>query len=119
MTEYLARINKKNTIMLMHGEKFSIIPITTHINLSDVNKYLTTNFLRKFLNKILKEIQIDKYYLNFKSIRFLCYNPHCGEEGTLGSEDKNILNRMYLFKINYYLYFANNIEHWITNEKNY
>jgi 4-hydroxy-L-threonine phosphate dehydrogenase PdxA len=36
MTEYLAKINKRNTIMLMHGEKFSVIPLTTHINLKDV-----------------------------------------------------------------------------------
>ena len=38
MTEYLAKINKKETKMLMYGEKFSIIPITTHINLKDVSK---------------------------------------------------------------------------------
>ena len=26
MTEYLGKLNKKKTIMLMHGDKFSIIP---------------------------------------------------------------------------------------------
>ena len=36
MTEYLAKINKKNTFMLMYGEKFSVVPITTHINLNKV-----------------------------------------------------------------------------------
>ena len=40
MTEYLAKINKKRTIMLMYGEKFSVIPLTTHINLNDVKKFL-------------------------------------------------------------------------------
>ena len=33
MTEYLAKLNKKNTTMLMYGEKFSVIPLTTLINL--------------------------------------------------------------------------------------
>ena len=40
MTEYLGKLNKKSTIMLMHGDKFSIIPITTHINLKNVHKYI-------------------------------------------------------------------------------
>ena len=39
MTEYLAKINNKNTFMLMYGERFSIIPITTHINLNDVKNF--------------------------------------------------------------------------------
>ena len=30
MTEYLGELNKKKTIMLMHGNKFSIVPLTTH-----------------------------------------------------------------------------------------
>ena len=32
------------------------------------------------------------YNLKFKSIRFLCYNPHCSENATIGSEDKIISN---------------------------
>ena len=34
MTEFLGELNNKKTIMLMHGDKFSIIPFTTHINLN-------------------------------------------------------------------------------------
>ena len=31
-------------------------------------------------------IQIKKKFinLNFKSIKFLCYNPHCSENNTIG-----------------------------------
>ena len=32
MTEYLAKINKQKTIMLLYGDNFSVIPFTTHIN---------------------------------------------------------------------------------------
>ena len=45
MTEYLAKINNKNTFMIMTGEKFSIIPLTTHINLKDVNKFNNKTYL--------------------------------------------------------------------------
>ena len=40
MTEYLGFLNKKATAMLMYGDKFSIIPITTHINLKKVHRYI-------------------------------------------------------------------------------
>ena len=90
MTEYLAKINKRNTIMLMHGENFSVIPLTTHINLKDVKKYLNKKNLNLKLTLINKQIKRKIYELNFKSIKFLCYNPHCSEENTIGNEDRKI-----------------------------
>ena len=90
MTEYLSEINKKDTKMLMHGEKFSIIPLTTHINIKSVNKFINEKNLKKSINIIRKNINKKIYNFNFKEIRFLCYNPHCSENETLGIEDKII-----------------------------
>ena len=98
MTEYLAKINNKNTFMLMYGEKFSVIPATTHINLSDVKKFLNKKNLDRFLNEIIIQISKKIYNLNFKSIKFLCYNPHCGESNTIGLEDKIIAKSISKFK---------------------
>ena len=98
MTEYLAKINKKNTIMLMHGEKFSVIPLTTHINLKDVRKHLNKKYLNSKLTLINKQIQRRIYELNFKSIKFLCYNPHCSEQNTIGNEDRKITEIIKKFK---------------------
>ena len=98
MTEYLAKINKKNTFMLMYGENFSVIPLTTHINLNDVKKFLNKKFLDKLLKEIINQTQKKLYKLNFESIRFLCYNPHCGESNTIGIEDKVIANSISKFK---------------------
>jgi 4-hydroxythreonine-4-phosphate dehydrogenase len=98
MTEYLAKINKRNTIMLMHGEKFSVIPLTTHINLKDVRKYLNKKFLNLKLVLINKQIRRRIYELNFKSIKFLCYNPHCSEQNTIGNEDRKITEIIKKFK---------------------
>ena len=98
MTEYLAKINKKNTFMLMYGEKFSVIPITTHINLNEVKKFLNKKNLDKLLDQINIQIQKKIYKLNFRSIRFLCYNPHCGESDTIGLEDKIIAKSISKFK---------------------
>ena len=98
MTEYLAKINDKNTFMIMVGEKFSIIPLTTHINLKDVNKFINKQFIHFYLDKILKELKRKIYNLKFKSIKFLCFNPHCSENSTIGKEDKIIANLISNFK---------------------
>jgi len=98
MTEYLAKINNKNTFMLMYGERFSVIPITTHINLNEVKKFLNEKNLNKSLNEIIIQTSKKFYKLNFKSIRFLCYNPHCSEGNTIGFEDKIIANSISKFK---------------------
>ena len=87
MTEYLGSLNRSPTLMLMYGENFSIIPMTTHINLKNISKYFNSKFVNNFLKNLLNNIKKPIYSLNFKNIKFLCYNPHCGEEGTLGNED--------------------------------
>jgi len=92
LTEELGRLNNKKTIMMMHGEEFSVIPLTTHINPKYIYKSLQKSVLKKLINNLLKLIDKKEYCLNFKAIHFLCYNPHCGEQGTLGSEDKIISN---------------------------
>ena len=92
MTEFLGELNNKKTIMLMHGDKFSIIPFTTHINLKNVTKYIKKNLVYNFIDNLLKQIKIKKYNLQFDKIKFLCVNPHCSENKTLGIEDNIISN---------------------------
>ena len=90
VTEYLGKINKSKTIMLMLGENFSVIPITTHINPKYIYKYISLKFLKEMNSLIFKLIKKSLYQLSFKNINYLCYNPHCGENGTLGLEDIKI-----------------------------
>ena len=98
MTEYLSKINKKKTIMLMYGEKFSVIPLTTHINLNDVKKSLNKKNLDQLLKEIIFQTQRKIYNLKIKKIKFLCYNPHCSESDTIGLEDKIITKSISNFK---------------------
>ncbi len=98
LTEYLGEINKKKTLMLMHGEKFSIIPFTTHINPKDISKNLKNESLNNFIKNIQKIIIVKKYNLHFNHIKFLCYNPHCGENNTIGNEDIKIKKLLSKYK---------------------
>lgn len=87
MTEYLGSINKKKTFMLMYGDLFSIIPLTTHINLKEVHKFIKLNKLKSLINNIFENLNKPNSRLKFKNINFICYNPHCSEDKTLGNED--------------------------------
>jgi len=98
MTEYLAKINNKDTNMLMHGEKFSIIPLTTHINLNDVSKFIEKKFIKSSIQKILFQLNRSIYNLKFNNIKFLCYNPHCGEDNTIGGQDRLIYQSISSFR---------------------
>ena len=98
MTEYLAEINKQKTIMLLYGDNFSVIPLTTHINPKNVHFYIRIKKLKFILSFLLKLIKEKKYGLKFNLIKFLCYNPHCGENKTIGNEDEIIKRSLSLFK---------------------
>lgn len=98
MTEYLGLLNKKKTIMLMYGEKFSVIPFTTHLNPKQIHRYIKKNLLVPFLKNLYEQLNKKEYGLNFKNVKFLCYNPHCGEEKMLGIEDNVIKKIISKFK---------------------
>ena len=90
ITEYLGELNDSKTIMLMRGENFSVTPLTTHINLKNVYKIIDQKKIKEIISKLLTLLKSKKYKLKFKTIIFLCYNPHCGENSTLGNQDKLI-----------------------------
>ena len=90
MTEHFGKLNHCKTLMLMVGDKFSIIPITTHISPKNIHRAINKRNFITFLKFFLSCTKNKFYNLSYNQISFLCYNPHCGEEGLLGNEDKNI-----------------------------
>lgn len=85
VTEFLSQINQTKTYMLMKGEKFSIIPLTTHVRF----KNILNEFNAKSFSKALEDILfiITKKKFNYNEIIILGINPHAGENGTLGNEE--------------------------------
>ena len=76
ITEYLAyRTNSKNFDMLIHNEKLSVCPLTTHLPLKKVPKYINKKMIKqkiKLLNMFYKK------YLNRKPVIAVTgLNPHC------------------------------------------
>jgi 4-hydroxythreonine-4-phosphate dehydrogenase len=76
--------------MLIYNENFSVLPLTTHIPLKNVHKEILFNKIAKackninyFYSKILKRKKIK--------IGILGLNPHNGENGYIGTEEKKII----------------------------
>ena len=92
ITEYIAdKTNNKNREnMLLFNENFSVLPLTTHIPLKKVYKEITY----KKIEKACKNIS-DFYCRTIKRKKFkigiLGLNPHNGENGYIGTEEKKII----------------------------
>ena len=92
ITEYVAdktnNRNKEN--MLLFNENFSVLPLTTHIPLKKVYKEISYKKIEKACKNInnfyLKTIKRKKF-----KIGILGLNPHNGENGYIGNEEKKII----------------------------
>ncbi len=95
-TEVLAKsCGVKNVGMLftakspITGWRFNTLLATTHIPLCEVPKQLTTELIHSKLD-LFKDF--CNTYIDNPTLRVAGLNPHAGEEGILGSEEKNWLN---------------------------
>ena len=92
ITEYIAdKTNNKNKEnMLLFNDTFSVLPLTTHIPLKEVYKEISYKKIEKACKNInnfyLKTIKRKKF-----KIGILGLNPHNGENGYIGNEEKRII----------------------------
>lgn len=89
-TEYLAEAtNTKKTVMMLSNDTVSVCLATTHIPLKAVAEAITEANLRETLT-----IMHD-YWLQFNTkpahISVLGLNPHAGEDGHIGTEEKDFI----------------------------
>ena len=92
ITEYIAHKtnNRNKENMLLFNENFSVLPLTTHIPLKKVYKEISYKKIEKACKNInnfyLKTIKRKKF-----KIGILGLNPHNGENGYIGNEEKKII----------------------------
>ena len=90
-TEELAKIsNTERVVMMIANEKIKIALATTHVPLTEVSSHISKSLLYEvisILNNSLKE------YLGKDNpvIKVLGLNPHAGDGGFIGNEEKNII----------------------------
>ena len=89
-TEYIANKTGGTPIMMLHSKKLRIALLTTHIPLSSVPKSITKKKIESYI-KIISEDLSSRFGINDPKIKLCGLNPHAGEDGYIGKEEKNII----------------------------
>ncbi|HWZ22140.1 MAG TPA: 4-hydroxythreonine-4-phosphate dehydrogenase PdxA [Cytophagaceae bacterium] len=90
-TEYLTeKANASDSLMLLVCEELRIGVVTGHIPLSQVPSKLTKEKILTKTNILYKSLKND-FGISKPKIALLGLNPHAGEDGLLGTEDKEII----------------------------
>ncbi len=90
-TEMLSNLfNNKDGLMMLVCKNLRVGLVTTHLPLSNVSKNLSKE---KIVNKIsvLHSSLKKDFLIRNPRIAVLGFNPHAGENGTLGTEENNIM----------------------------
>lgn len=90
-TEYLANLsNIDEALMMMVADDLRVGLVTTHLPLKEVSAVITKERLIKKIKMMHSSLQRDFGIVKPK-IAVLGLNPHAGEAGLLGLEEKNII----------------------------
>lgn len=90
-TEYLkSRFAVDDTLMFMISENMKIGVVTGHIPLSKVAETITTELILKKI-RLMNQSLITDFAIRKPAIAVLGLNPHAGDEGLLGGEEKEVI----------------------------
>ena len=90
-TEYLAsKLNGEALMLLCSDDGLRVAVATGHIPLKDVASKITTDVVSKKIMQ-LHESLIKDFGIRKPKIAVLGLNPHAGDNGTIGKEDKDII----------------------------
>ena len=91
-TEFLASFSKKNIypVMMLVGKDLKTIPLTIHVPLSKVSNLITEELIIRTVRTTAK--YLTRYFgIKKPKIILTGLNPHSGENGEIGSEEKDIV----------------------------
>lgn len=95
-TEYLAHLASQRTgkpvmpVMMLAGPDLRTIPVTIHIPLSQVPQALTTELIISTARITAADLR-DRFGLEKPRLAISGLNPHAGEGGSMGTEDRDIV----------------------------
>jgi 4-hydroxythreonine-4-phosphate dehydrogenase len=95
-TEYLAALAAdpgappRRAVMLLWSEALAIVPVTIHIPLRDVPATLTADLIVDTA-RIVAADYASRFGIARPRLALAGLNPHAGEAGTIGTEDRDIV----------------------------
>ncbi len=91
-TSYLAEIadSPVDPVMMLVGASMRVVPVTVHIPLREVPERLSVEGI-VHAGKLTDESLRDSFGIESPRLRVAALNPHAGEGGLLGSEEREII----------------------------
>ncbi|MFT3730832.1 MAG: 4-hydroxythreonine-4-phosphate dehydrogenase PdxA [Hyphomicrobium sp.] len=96
-TEYLGALAQKfwpsaaaEPVMMIAAPMLRVVPVTIHVPLKDVPALLTTDKIVKCARIVDAALKRD-FGIAAPRLAFAGLNPHAGEDGALGSEDRSVI----------------------------
>ncbi len=92
-TEFVSErcgIARENAVMMLAGPSLRVIPMTTHVPLKDVPQQLTQELIIA-RGKAAAKAMTRNFGIDNPRIAVAGLNPHAGEDGNLGDEEKRIM----------------------------
>jgi 4-hydroxythreonine-4-phosphate dehydrogenase len=90
-TEFFTdRFKATESLMLLVAEQLRVATVTGHISIKEIPAKLTQDLIRHKLNVLLNSLQQD-FGIKKPRVAVLGLNPHAGENGLLGKEEKELI----------------------------
>lgn len=89
-TDYLNKELEGNSLMLMVSEELKIGLLTDHIPLKDVSHAITAELIKSKV-KTINQSLIQDFNIQRPKIAILGLNPHSGDNGVIGQEEKEVI----------------------------
>ncbi len=95
-TEYLAKLAAEMTgidaqpVMMLWSPELAVVPVTIHLPLRDVIARLTTELVTT-TGRIVARDLTSRFGIARPRLAIAGLNPHAGEDGTLGEEDRTVV----------------------------
>jgi 4-hydroxythreonine-4-phosphate dehydrogenase len=95
-TEYLAKLTEEATgarvhpVMMLWSPELAVVPVTIHLPLKDVPRRLTVDLLLDTGRVVARDLSA-RFGIARPRIAVAGLNPHAGEEGALGEEDRTVV----------------------------
>ncbi len=90
-TPYLKQaFNAEDVLMLMTAENMKVALLTEHVAIGEVTKNISKEMITRKINLLKNSLKKD-FGIERPKIAVLGLNPHAGDEGLVGKEEKEII----------------------------
>lgn len=96
-TEFLADLASKHSgetarpVMMIAGPKLRVVPVTIHIPVKDIPGALTQELIIDTCRIVAQDLR-EKFGIASPRLAVAGLNPHAGEDGAIGTEDRDIIH---------------------------